>query len=926
MEGRRSAAAEQTPFREIVGREDEIERILRFVDAHPEGAAALVVEGQAGIGKTTLWNEGVRLLEAAGHRVLRATGAPSEAALSQSALTDLLGSVYPLVRAELPAPQRRAVDVALAIEDAPDEQADGERVLAAATLGSLMALSELGPVALAIDDCQWIDPASAAALSYALRRLGTVPVKCLFSTRLEERGALDLADLVEFRVERLPVGPLSLGATQRILLDDLGVTYPRPVVRRLVETSGGNPFYALELARGLERAGGARADEPPALTDTLDALIAARLDGVPDAAARLLGLLSLLPSAPVGLLDTLHALDGLDDAVAAKLVRVSDGVAEFEHPLLAAGALGRLGPEKRRRLHLELASVLDDPVDRAQHLARATLGESSEVASELADAAVTAARRGMPSAAAGLASAATRLTPENEPAARHERRLLEATFRAQEGAYRRAAELVDEVLPELASGDDTARALRLRARVTGDNVSQRELLLRALEEADDPAIAAESNALLVRNYLYSGDLDDALAAARAGEVHAQRTGDRSRIAAATTTVGLMQIWGTGAPDPEMLRRAGELVREGGELPADAYSNPRTLLGARALYRYELNDARREYEVAAIAADETGDVDSLETFWWGLAQVEVRAARYAVAGAHVEVLRESAESLDRRPLSVRWIEGVLATYEGRVEEAREALDETLGRAEEGENWFFGAYTRSALAFLELSLGHAAAAVDVLEPVLTTPFVVDGDPGQTGALPLAAEALVATGALDRAAAVVDRLEERGRVLEHPWCLASAARCRGLLLAERGETEDAYRAFDEALSLYERLPVPFERARTQLARGSIQRRARQRRAARESLEVARDGFEELGARIWVARADAELARIGGRAPSRGELTPNERRIAELVGDGMTNKEVASALFVTERTVESALTQIYRKLDVRSRTELSRKLTSSA
>jgi DNA-binding CsgD family transcriptional regulator len=327
-------------------------------------------------------------------------------------------------------------------------------------------------------------------------------------------------------------------------------------------------------------------------------------------------------------------------------------------------------------------------------------------------------------------------------------------------------------------------------------------------------------------------------------------------------------------------------------------------------------------VAAIAADEAADVDSLETFWWGLAQLEVRAGRYAAARGYVDSLRESADSSDRRPLSVQWIEGVLATYEGRVEDARETLDETLVRATEGENWFFDAYTRSALAFLELSLGRASAAVAVLGPALVRPFVVEGDPGQTGILPLAAEALVLTGAFEDAAAIVDRLERRGLELAHPWCLASAARCHGVLLAQSGDLEGAVESLNVALDLNATLDVPFEHARTLLVLGEIQRRARSRRAARESLEEALDAFQDLGTPLWAEQARTELGRIGGRAPARGALTPNESRIAALVCEGKTNKEVAAALYVTDRTVESALTQIYRKLGVRSRTELARAL----
>ena len=217
--------------------------------------------------------------------------------------------------------------------------------------------------------------------------------------------------------------------------------------------------------------------------------------------------------------------------------------------------------------------------------------------------------------------------------------------------------------------------------------------------------------------------------------------------------------------------------------------------------------------------------------------------------------------------------------------------------------------------------------MLEPVIATAFVQRGDPGQTGVLPLAAEALALNRDMDRAAAVVELLEERGRELDHPWCLANAMRCRGLVLRERGELDTAVVALAAALERYDsQLPVPFERARTLLALGETQRRARQRRLARESLESAQRAFHALGTPLWEGQALAELARIGGRATSDGHLTPSEARIAALVVDGMTNKEVAAALSIADRTVESALTKIYRKLGVRSRTELARVLLDRA
>jgi DNA-binding NarL/FixJ family response regulator len=193
-----------------------------------------------------------------------------------------------------------------------------------------------------------------------------------------------------------------------------------------------------------------------------------------------------------------------------------------------------------------------------------------------------------------------------------------------------------------------------------------------------------------------------------------------------------------------------------------------------------------------------------------------------------------------------------------------------------------------------------------------------------LPNAIEALAAAGEAERAQALLEPLEHRARALGHDWCLAAVARCRGLLLAERGDVEAAERSFADALALHERLSLPLDRARTELVRGAVLRRAKRRRAARESLEAALATFERLGAGLWAARARAELSRVGGRAASRGDLTAGERRIAELVAEGKTNKEVAASLFVSVRTVEAALTRTYGKLGVRSRTELANRLGS--
>jgi DNA-binding NarL/FixJ family response regulator len=235
-------------------------------------------------------------------------------------------------------------------------------------------------------------------------------------------------------------------------------------------------------------------------------------------------------------------------------------------------------------------------------------------------------------------------------------------------------------------------------------------------------------------------------------------------------------------------------------------------------------------------------------------------------------------------------------------------------------------RATVGMLELSLGDGFAAAALLdEAVLFAERARVGEPALLWFVPERVEAAVAVGALDDAERMLAPFESRARQLERTAAEATALRARALIESARGDLERAVSTTEEALALHERSLQPFDCARTLLVRGSLLRRLRRRHDARETLERAMSEFERLGAAIWSARARDELARIGGRAPTAGELTPSERRIAELVAEGKTNKEVAAILVVADRTVESALTQIYRKLDIRSRTELARKLTTA-
>jgi DNA-binding CsgD family transcriptional regulator len=200
----------------------------------------------------------------------------------------------------------------------------------------------------------------------------------------------------------------------------------------------------------------------------------------------------------------------------------------------------------------------------------------------------------------------------------------------------------------------------------------------------------------------------------------------------------------------------------------------------------------------------------------------------------------------------------------------------------------------------------------------------EPAYFRVVPDQVEALVALGRLDEAEALLATFEEAGRNLDRAWAIATGARCRALVLAARGDLAGASAAADEAVREHDRLPLPFELGRTLLVRGAVERRAKRKREARDTLTKALAAFDGLGAALWADKARADLARIGGRAPAPLALTPTEGQVAELVAAGSSNREVADTLFLSVHTVEANLKRIYRKLGIRSRTELASRFRS--
>jgi DNA-binding CsgD family transcriptional regulator len=920
----------------LVGREQELDELARFLDAVPAGPVGLLLEGDAGIGKTTLWREAVWAALDRSYRVLSCRPVGSEAQFAFAGLGDLLEEVSEETMAGLPAPQRRALDVALLRAEA-EGPAALPRAVSLSVLGVLRALAQVSPVVVAVDDVQWLDRPSAVALEFVVRRLKEEPIGLLVSKRGEATDDFPLGfdrAFPESRVDRLLVGPLDLDALDRVLRARLDAQFPRPALAQLHASSGGNPFFALEMARAvLQREPQLGRGEPLPVPDSLRVLVSERLARLAPATREVAFVVSGLSRATVELVQAAaggrRPAAGLAKAVDAGVLEVDGGRVRFAHPLVASVVYADATAAQRRELHAHIAMVIDDPEERARHLALAAETPDAEVATALDQAARRARARGAPTDAADLYEEARRLTPGEEAEEASRRGIDGAECHFEAGETGRARALLEELASTTPPGPDRVRALTFLAWVRtyqeGYTLAP-ETFRTALKEAGaDLAQRIELERGLAFSLHEIGDLRNADIHARAALEMAERLREPSVLARALADMAFHEaVAGHGAP----------LARIESALPLDRptewqpiLGHPRWIHALLLQWSGELDGSLATLKQLHRDAAERGDEHSLPYLLFHLARVETLRGNLEVAGRYAEEAYQAATESGQeseRPFSLT-VKALVAAHLGRVEAARAATDEGMPLALRMGVIVAYLELRAVRGFLELSLGKFADAHRFLAPV--TEDVAKAGFGEPALFRFhgdAIEALVALGELEQAERLVDELEEQGRRLQRTWALVTASRCRGLLRAAQGDMPGAHSALEGALDLHERLREPFELGRTYLVLGTVQRRSRKKRPARESLQRALEIFDELGTRLWSDRARAELARIGGRAPSEIDLTPTERRVAELIAAGGTYREVADALFISPKTVQWNLSKIYRKLGIRSRAQLAASLAA--
>ena len=908
----------------VLGREKELQAIGRFLASLNEGPSACVFEGEAGIGKTALWRQGVASAHAASLRVLLCAPAEAEVAFSYSSLSDLLDGIEPDVFAALPAPQRDALDVALLRAVHADAVA-GQRAVATAMVSVLGHLASSTPVVLAIDDVQWLDGATARVLEFAARRLEGRPIGFLLSLRTPSRSSAPLGldrSLGDERLERVSVGALSAGALHQLIKARLDRTFSRASLLRIHRATGGNPFFALELASSLLRAGAPAAGEALPVPDDVRALIADRLRAVPGPTRELLLTAAAMANPTVGMLrravraSSKEMIARLDGAEVAEVLVIEGESVRFRHPLFASAIYAAASLEERRQVHRQLATLASNTEERARHLALCTEEPDGAVASTVAEAAREVRRRGAPEAAVELAELAIRLTPADGADA-HDRRAVElAHYLVEAGDAERARDVLLAVAER--RGPLRARALLDLASLDYWGEGSRPAVARC-EEAlgaayGDPALEASCHAELAVYCDFDSDRCELHARAALQLLDAQGEGaDPDTLIDSLLAMSRASLLlGRGLP-PDLISRAFEAESRA------AQSIHRSRVGSQLAqwlkYVDDFAGSRTRLEHALSLSVAEGDESAMPNELMHLAQLECWSGNWPLAARYAEESVELAEQAGQSFGGPPAMRALVDAHLGDVERARSV--ET--RLSDAEGTPLAVPLHRALGFLQLSVGDAAGAVLHLSRAveLAESFGIR-EPAVYRLHADLIEALIATGELDRAEAVLRELEQRAKATRIPWSLATGARCRGLLLAARGELDAAERSLESALTEHEQLPMPFERGRTLLVLGLLQRRRNERRRAHDSLTQALAIFEQLGAQLWVARTQRELRPLGGRPTSSEALTPGEQRVAELAASGLTNRQVAAALSISPKTVESNLARAYRKLDISSRAEL--------
>jgi DNA-binding CsgD family transcriptional regulator len=904
----------------LYGRDPERSRIGELLDdARASRSGVLVVSGEPGVGKSALLEDARDRAE--GMHVLSGAGVESEAQLPFAALHQVVRPILAHVES-LPRPQAAALRGSLGLAAGGSE----DRFLVSLAVLSLLAeAAEDRPLLCLLDDAQWLDDASADALVFVARRLEAEGIAMLFAAREGDVRRFEAPGLPELRL-----GGLDSAAAGTLIDRSAGDDLSPELRGRLVAETGGNPLALLELSSALSEAqlsGTEAVLAPMPVSARVERAFLARVSRLPKETQTLLLVASADDSGELATVlraaEQLGAgVETLDEAEQAGLLHVRGARLELRHPLVRSAVYQAAPLSRRQAVHGALARVLDGEVDadrRAWHRAAASVEPDPSVGEEL-EAAAERARQRSGFAAASLAfERAAALTTDEEHRARRLTAAAETAWLA--GRVERALMLLEGargLVTEPIQRADLDRFLGLIEMTRGVPADACQLLLRAATEV---APSDGGRALQLLNIAglaaaYAGDREAAVAIAHAArDLNLEETPFIRMLAQLLIGLGA-HAEGDFADAASRLRLALELAEE---LDDDAAREPVALLfaGRAALYLGDDEATYRTHREAAARARASGALSIVTQILPRLAITELWAGRWASGSANAREGVQLAREIGQHDLVAQQLVllALVAALRGSEDECRSLAAESrelasarsLGIVLELADW--------ALALLELGLGRPEEAFRRCREVSATLVVFWGGLDRI-------EAAIRAGETETAGIWLDVFELWAESSAAAWGRAVVLHCRALLSDDEGEAEGLFAA---ALDAHADAARPFERARCELAYGEFLRRIRRRVEAREHLRTALDTFETLGAALWAERARVELRASGQTArkrdPStRNTLTTQELQIARFVAEGHTNREVAAQLFLSPRTIDFHLRNVYRKLGITSRTALAR------
>lgn len=913
---------------EPVGRHELILRTeRRLTEQH-----SVVLYGPLGMGKSLAARTLAERARTRGQTVLCATIEDTDRQLAFGAVTDLLSPVPDEALEALPRPQLSALRSVLRREPMPAEGLD-LLALRLGVLGALRTLGEANPVLLVIDGTQWIDADSGELLSYVARRLDGQRVCALAVERADPAdGPVHGAALCPGPVTEIELPPLELPELTRLLVRRGGTALPHWMIRQINDYSAGNPLFALEIVRAVERLDELPGrDEPLPIPGRLRSGLARRLRQVPDSARETMLMASAAYRPTVRLLRQAAGADAGDHlaAIVAAGVLEQDGDAlRFTHPLLAAIVRVECGKQERRAVHTKLAEATADPVERARHLALANPGSDESLAVMLVNAAEHARRRGAVDIAATLARLAVERTPPGEAARRVERCLAGAEYAYAAANYELTRQLAQRVLSGPANPTQRVQACLILLNSANQAMhGLHEVFNEAFRHVgDNTTLRARLHYMLAMRAHINGDSAMArVEAARAGTL-ARNAGDHgTELVAAAAQAFVETLQGrVGARD--VLDAALRRPQDAG--PSGGHNGPRHIKARLDLFADGLTEARRDLDDMIRRARERRATEDLIFLLGTAAEVDARAGRCQAAMTEAHEALVLAREIGSYLGQALYAAAVAEAAGGDLAIAEAYAAEGVEVAEAEHDLVYRPLALCLLGHTRLRTGDPLAAVGRLRQargIALARQIVDPAP-----VPWPvdlAEALIAVGEHEQARELILEVTEAAQRLKRRGVHASLLRASALHQAVTADLAGAVETLRDAATAHAEIGLPIEHGRDLLALGVVELRRRHPSAALSAWRQARTLFQDANAKPWLEQAQRELGRVTG-AEGRGNgsqalaysLTATEHRVASMVADGATNREVAAALFLSIKTVESTLTRVYRKLGVRSRTELVR------